>query len=258
MEETAAETELHVEVRLASGEELARLCLQPCDIVSRIFTHLPVRSDDLNAESLLLGTRLLDPHVQLRDAGVTEGAVLTLIRSTLMWSLDRKGCQAEIGPDRRTAWRVDGDTDHSAIVVSSAPMRTFRVRVVETIDKIRFGGLEVGFTATELDSLPDELPNTLDKMPRSWVSNCVGSLISDQEWIIGSTWDEDAGGPNELEVNDVVACTACTGGQLCISKNGRPVATWKTNMPEDVALYAIVNIVGRVKCVELLLGRDTE
>mmetsp|Transcript_56276 Transcript_56276/g.103284 ORF Transcript_56276/g.103284 Transcript_56276/m.103284 type:complete len:256 (+) Transcript_56276:78-845(+) len=254
--ESGTECGLSFEVRLPSGEEVAQLCLQPNDTVSSIFAHLPVADSSPVAETLLLGDCLLDPRARICDTGLTHGAVVTLVLSPLLWSLDHKGSQAEIGADCRTAWRVDGESQQFAIVVSRAPMRTFRLRIVRTCD-CRFGGLEVGFTATAPESLPTELPSNLDKLPESWVSNSVGSLIANHKWILGKSWDESAA-PELLEVDDVITCVAGGGGQLCIIKNDRTVATWDADMPEGVALYPIANIVGRVKCIELLFGNARE
>merc|ERR1712232_320769 len=134
-------------------------------------------------------------------------------------------------------------------------MRTFRLRLVEDTE-CRYGGLELGFIATAPEDLPAKLPNKLDKLPQTWVSDSVGNLIANGEWKLEHQWQEDSSGapaaPELLKAGDVIECTAGDGGTLRVVVNGSTVADWPAGIPDGATLHPIVNIFGKAVAVELL------
>merc|ERR1712151_1396394 len=120
----------------------------------------------------------------------------------------------------------------------------------------RSGGLEFGFIATAPEDLPAKLPNKLDKLPLTWISDSVGNLIANTEWKLEHQWQCDIPGapaaPELLKAGDIVECTAGYGGRLRIVVNGSLLADWPANIPDEVALHPIINIFGKAVAVELL------
>jgi len=246
---------IEVEVRLAfSGVLLTRAKLSSDDTVDslrRIVVNS--RAWPEGAQQLFLGTHALKSSSSLLDAGINDGSVVTVACAALRWHETVRGSQVELSSDGLTASRRDNRKFNGAIIITNGPVRMFQFQIIDSSAHFG-GGLEMGFSLVPPDDFHDGLPLSAVSLRHAWICDCYGELhaYTGSFHCLDVDYGEQAWDPEMLRAGDVVVCCATERGMMQIDVNGRRVANWEANIPDDVDLYPVVNLYGKTTSVKLL------
>jgi hypothetical protein len=246
---------IEVEVRLAfSGVLLTRAKLSSDDTVDslrRIVVNS--RAWPEGAQQLFLGTHALKSSSSLLEAGINDGSVVTVACAALRWHETVRGSQVELSSDGLTASRRDNRKFNGAIIITNGPVRMFQFQIIDSSAHFG-GGLEIGFSLVPPDDFHDGLPLSAVGLRHAWICDCYGELhaYTGSFHCLDVDYGEQAWDPEMLRAGDVVVCCATERGMMQIDVNGRRVANWEANIPDDVDLYPVVSLFGKTTSVKLL------
>lgn len=238
-DEEASAPGVEVEVRLMSGDVLARLRLAADAEVRTV-----LQQSGAGAGSILLGGRVLQSGASLAQECVKSGDVLTFVRAVFSWDGARLGRLVRLDEDGRTAKRTASFGE--ALVIASYPSRFFRVRVIDSSAQWS-GAMELGFTACCPVELPVELPRRAHLVHRSWVRGHSGC-----PYILGRSLEGEPSVNVDWGEGEIVVCSVTQSGELRIETRGQNVAVLPLEIPPDLVLYPLVNLYGQTTALELL------
>lgn len=245
--------QLEFEVRLISGEVQASVCLassETVDAARRLASpHAYAR--------LLLGMCLLEPGSTLAAAGVTNGAVLTLVRAAFSWDSPALGRLVSL-TGGRTARRTTSFC--YAVIVARSPAARFRVRVLDNTGGWS-GGLEIGFvrqrpTDDEMNATTACLPRNASLLPDVYAASFINESDSELRDSGGARWQAKQLLENVRE-GDVIECSVSDSGKLRLAVQSGDEADERAqelplSIPPGVELYPVVSLYGKMQALELL------
>lgn len=245
--------DLDIEVRRISGELQASLRLASSETVDAARRLAAPRA----YARLLLGAQVLDPQQTLAAAGVTNGAVLTLVRAAFSWDSPALGRLSSM-TGARTVRRTTSFCE--AVVVARSPTTRFRVRVLDNTGHWS-GGLEIGFvrhrpTDDEMNTTTASLPRNASLLPDVYAASFINECDSELRKSGGARWRAKQLLENVCE-DDVIECSVSDGGSLRLAvqsgQEAEEVAQeLALSIPLGAELYPVVSLYGKMQAVELL------
>lgn len=167
------------------------------------------------------------------------GADAQVPRETLRFHAEAKGAQVLLDPTRSTASRLA--TFHDGIVFSQRPVRPGERVALRVLGHEGgwCGGLRVGFTRlnparVRAPSLPPFVCPDLELQSPTWAAVLPDSCA---------------------RLGDVVRFWVNRRGRLCARVNAGPRLRLRKGVPTGAPLWAVMDVYGTTKAIELLLGK---
>nr|KAF6301380.1 neuralized E3 ubiquitin protein ligase 3 [Pipistrellus kuhlii] len=169
------------------------------------------------------------------------GAAARKPREPLRFHAEARGAQVRLGPARSTARRLA--TFHDGIVFSQRPVRRGERVALRVLSHERgwSGGLRVGFTRLDPARVrPRSLPPFV----------CPDLELRSPTWA--------AVLPGGARAGDVVRFWLSRRGRLCARVNAGPRLRLREGLPTRAPLWAVMDVYGTTKAIELLAPAGQE